>query len=327
MSDNVAPSRKRAAEPPWHQLLREPFKPEYVGKKPQPWCRACLGSPDRVCGQHRKTWCPHCKHNITEAHVDLDYVGHADVTDRLLEVDPYWDWEPAYHDVNPEILTAAIATGNPEIVRQVIDNAPPLIDKNGGMWMILRLHDDDGRPVPRLGYGDAGTKSGPNAMKERIGDGIRNGAMRFGVALDQWSRSERDQGSQPEGSGRQITPAQSAQPAQQAGEPPARQQQEEAGQQEAQQGAAPQDPDDEAGEPSPSGNAVAIALAKLALQIAAKPDGTLLDLQHRVYEEAKRKKLLKTAVPDVFGDEENDTVQLTAVITEAKRRIEARKES
>jgi hypothetical protein len=39
-----------------------------------------------------------------------------------------------------------------------------------------------------LGYGDAAGKKGPNAVKEAIGDAIRNAAMRRGVALDLWAK-------------------------------------------------------------------------------------------------------------------------------------------
>jgi hypothetical protein len=42
--------------------------------------------------------------------------------------------------------------------------------------------------VSRLGYGDAQGKTGPNATKERIGDALRNAAMRFGAALDLWHK-------------------------------------------------------------------------------------------------------------------------------------------
>jgi hypothetical protein len=57
------------------------------------------------------------------------------------------------------------------------------------MWIRLTVHDADGLPVTRLGYGDAPGKS--SAMKELIGDAIRNAGMRFGIALDLWSK-ERD---------------------------------------------------------------------------------------------------------------------------------------
>ena len=87
----------------------------------------------------------------------LDYVGHAAVTSRLLEVDPEWSWEPLALD----------PTGL------------PLYDVKGGLWIRLTIGG-----VTRLGYGD-----GPDP-KQRIGDAIRNAAMRFGVALDLWAKED-----------------------------------------------------------------------------------------------------------------------------------------
>ena len=44
--------------------------------------------------------------------------------------------------------------------------------------------------LTRIGYGDAGQKKGGDAMKERIGDALRNAAMRFGAALELWHKGE-----------------------------------------------------------------------------------------------------------------------------------------
>jgi hypothetical protein len=44
--------------------------------------------------------------------------------------------------------------------------------------------------MTRLGYGDATGKTGANAVKEIIGDAIRNAGMRFGMALDLWTSSD-----------------------------------------------------------------------------------------------------------------------------------------
>lgn len=93
----------------------------------------------------------------------LSYVGHAALTDRLLDADPEWTWEPLAFD----------------------ERGLPLIDDEGGMWIRLTVCG-----VTRLGYGDAQGKSGGNAMKERIGDALRNAAMRFGAALDLWHKGE-----------------------------------------------------------------------------------------------------------------------------------------
>lgn len=95
--------------------------------------------------------------------VSLDYVGHAATTKRLLEVDPSWVWEPV----------------------ALNEFGAPYIDANGGLWIRLTVCG-----VTRLGYGDAGGKRGGNAVKEAIGDAIRNAAMRFGVALDLWAKEE-----------------------------------------------------------------------------------------------------------------------------------------
>lgn len=95
--------------------------------------------------------------------VKLAYVGHAALTDRLLDVDPAWTWEPLALD----------------------DRGLPALDDVGGLWIKLTVCG-----VTRLGYGDAGQKKGGDAMKERIGDALRNAAMRFGAALELWHKGE-----------------------------------------------------------------------------------------------------------------------------------------
>lgn len=92
----------------------------------------------------------------------LDYIGHAGITERLNQVDPWWTWEPMG-------LTEA---------------GTPLLS-DGGMWGRMTVLG-----VTRIGYGDPGRNSGPNAIKETIGDFIRNAAMRFGVGTYLWSKSE-----------------------------------------------------------------------------------------------------------------------------------------
>lgn len=112
--------------------LREPFPPEQIGKLPK-------------------------------GGTMLDYVGHAALTARFLDVDPGWSWEPVGHD--PQGL--------------------PAFDANGGLWIKLTVAG-----MTRYGYGDAGGKNGPNAVKEAIGDALRNAGMRFGCALDLWSKED-----------------------------------------------------------------------------------------------------------------------------------------
>jgi hypothetical protein len=95
--------------------------------------------------------------------VKLAYVGHAALTDRLLDTDATWTWEPLALD----------------------ERGLPALDEAGGLWIRLTVCG-----VTRLGYGDAGTKKGGDAMKERIGDALRNAAMRFGAALDLWHKGD-----------------------------------------------------------------------------------------------------------------------------------------
>jgi hypothetical protein len=132
--------------------LREPFKPEQIDKLPKPYKR-----------DSEKGKCPECGgyHGLPAAH--LDYVGHAQTTNRLLDADPTWTWAPVAFD----------------------ETGLPAIDRNGGLWIRLTVGG-----ITRLGYGDSQGKTGPNAIKEAIGDAIRNAAMRFGVALDLWAKSD-----------------------------------------------------------------------------------------------------------------------------------------
>jgi len=105
--------------------------------------------------------------------VTLDFVGHGFITARLLDVDPLWNWKPAATD----------------------DQGLPLLDEHGGLWIQLTVCG-----VTRLGYGDAGGRKGPNAIKEAIGDAIRNAGMRFGLALDLWCKGDAD-APQPQSAG------------------------------------------------------------------------------------------------------------------------------
>jgi hypothetical protein len=130
--------------------LREPFEKHQISLLPKPYSK---DSPKQKCNE--------CGgfHGMPAVH--LEYVGHAALTDRLLEVDPMWAWEPMALD----------------------PNGLPLLDKDSGMWIRLTICG-----VTRLGYGSADGKTGGNAVKERIGDALRNAAMRFGAALDLWHK-------------------------------------------------------------------------------------------------------------------------------------------
>jgi hypothetical protein len=113
-----------------HKALRAPFPPEQIGKLPKGGAM-------------------------------LDFVGHADVTNRLLEVDPEWTWEPL---------------GRTE-------DGLPALDRFGNLWIKLTVCG-----TTRIGVGDG------KSAKELISDALRNAAMRFGVALDLWAKGDRDFG-------------------------------------------------------------------------------------------------------------------------------------
>src|SRR6185312_10673380 len=132
--------------------LREPFAPNQISKLPKPYKKDSPKGQCKECGGY---------HGLPAAH--LEYVGHAALTNRLLDADPNWTWEP-------------LALG---------PDGYPVIDGSGGMWIKLTVCG-----VTRLGYGDAQGKTGGDAMKERIGDALRNAAMRFGAALDLWHKGE-----------------------------------------------------------------------------------------------------------------------------------------
>jgi len=141
-------------------LLRVPFPANAISKLPKPTRKQTddvkanfkLGIRCNLCG----AW-----HHKDVVH--LDYVGHAALTDRLLDCDPEWNWEPVAVD----------------------ERGQPALDQTGGMWIKLTVCG-----VTRLGYGDADGKQGGNAVKERIGDALRNAAMRFGAALDLWHKGD-----------------------------------------------------------------------------------------------------------------------------------------
>ena len=142
--------------------LREPFPPTEIRYLPRVWCGTCREMKG-ACNKHPRVKCQKCRNNITSAHVDLSYVGHAEATNRLLNVDPAWSWEPAALD----------------------ERGLPQYDQNGGLWIRLTVCG-----VTRLGYGNADGKRGGDAVKEIIGDAIRNAGMRFGMALDLWTSSD-----------------------------------------------------------------------------------------------------------------------------------------
>lgn len=144
---------------PGLSLLRAPFPPNQIGKlakgsKAQMTCEAKDKVNCNVCGgwHHPKL-------------IHLDYVGHAALTDRLLDADPGWFWQPLS-----------------------LKDGLPAFDSDGGLWITLTVCG-----VSRLGYGNAAEseyKEIGSRQKEVIGDALRNAAMRFGAALELWHKGD-----------------------------------------------------------------------------------------------------------------------------------------
>lgn len=165
----MAYTKTPPAEPDLWERLRKPFDPKAVGLLPKISCFGCSDAlkkrTGRSCSKHRAEKCDECGAYMTNGHIHLDFVGHAAVTDRLNTAagPENWMWEPLSFDTN----------------------GFPRLDAQGNLWIKLSIREPTKEWVTRLGYGD-----GSNSMKELIGDALRNAAMRFGVALDLWTKDE-----------------------------------------------------------------------------------------------------------------------------------------
>lgn len=98
--------------------------------------------------------------------MSLDFVGHADITRILIEIDPNWQWVPI-----------------------AWDNGRPAIHVENGiatMWGELRILGQ-----ARLGVGSVRADK-QELDKELVGDFLRNAAMRFGICLSLWTKQEWD---------------------------------------------------------------------------------------------------------------------------------------
>lgn len=142
-------------------ILRKKFLDSQISKLPRATC-----SQDEY-KKLPKTKCAECGgyHPATKT-IHLDYVGHAALTNRLLDADPFWEWEPL----------------------AFTDQGLPRYDETGGLWIKLTVCGHT-----RLGYGAAASKSWSEVgtrEKEVIGDALRNAAMRFGAALELWHKGE-----------------------------------------------------------------------------------------------------------------------------------------
>jgi hypothetical protein len=107
---------------------------------------------------------PSIVQQLPKGGVKLDFVGHADITRILIEIDPYWSWEPCgWTNGRPAIhVENGIAT----------------------MWGWLTVHGKE-----LLGVGSVKADK-VDLDKELIGDFLRNASMRFGISLNLWTKNQ-----------------------------------------------------------------------------------------------------------------------------------------
>jgi hypothetical protein len=163
--------------------LRAPFPEHQIGKKPQQLSRDDTTKAKCERGSRASADEVYCGGYHARS-IHIDYVGHAALTQRLIDTDPDWDWEPVAFDQQ---------TGLPQL------------DRNGGLWIRLTVAGKT-----KLGYGDGGHSTGPQAVKEAIGDALRNAGMRFGIALDLWHKG--DLHGNAEARGDEVAPGEHLQP-------------------------------------------------------------------------------------------------------------------
>lgn len=108
---------------------------------------------------------------LPRGNVQLDFVGHAEITKILIEVDTLWSWEPVAWN----------------------EGRPAIVEVNGMavMWARLTVLNKT-----ILGVGSCKSDK-PELDKELVGDFLRNAAMRFGICLSLWSKAEWEDSKQP----------------------------------------------------------------------------------------------------------------------------------
>lgn len=116
----------------------------------------------------------------TEKRPELDYVSHAVVTDRLLQVDPQWSWTWGVDDP---------LTGRPSKALSLTTEP----DGSVALWMALTV---GGVTRIDVGYAPKGKDEG---LKHAVSDALRRAAMRHGVALDLWMKDRADDTAGPAG--------------------------------------------------------------------------------------------------------------------------------
>lgn len=101
---------------------------------------------------------------LPKGNTQLDFVGHADITRILIEIDPHW-----------RLVPIAWENGRPAV---------NIVNDMATMWFEMTLLGQ-----ARLAIGTAKANS-PDLDKVLYGDALRNGAMRFGIGLSLWTKQE-----------------------------------------------------------------------------------------------------------------------------------------
>ena len=104
---------------------------------------------------------------LPKAGMQLRYLSHVWVSRAFSEIDPEWTWAPMSYD----------DAGQPVLERD--SQGQPV-----GMWITLTIC---GTIIPGYGSVDPGKR---DAIKELIGDALRNAGMRRGVAGSLWTKEK-----------------------------------------------------------------------------------------------------------------------------------------
>lgn len=126
--------------------------------------------------------------------MQLDFVGHADITRLLIEIDPMWTWEPV----------AYTASGLP---------AYEIVNGMAHMAGRMTVH---GKTM--IGVGSC-LHNKPDLLKELISDFLRNAAMRYGICLSLWTKNEWEDLGQAHVPAAKVAPAKPAKPVKKQQEP------------------------------------------------------------------------------------------------------------
>ena len=102
--------------------MRTKFDDNQIGRLPKPTAK----QTEEVKQDYKKgIRCKECGAWHHPDVVHLDYVGHAALTDRLLDVDPSWHWEPLAYDENTTLC---------RLRRWDVDSPDSLGSDSLGLW-------------------------------------------------------------------------------------------------------------------------------------------------------------------------------------------------